>query len=555
MNFAESWSDTCSSVGYATREGNMNLLENLLKEKKPVDVADNRGWRPLHEAAAASPSIDCLEKLLKHGGTDINWTTHEGETALLLACKRRQGVNANAFVRLLLQHGADPNILDNEEDSPLLEAVRNANRYVVEQLVLSGANVNATDCSKWSPLHEAAANKDPNLLQLLLSNEACIDVQDECGMTPIFTAAQHGCKNCLQELLHVAKERNQEQIVNIGAEDWATPLMIAAQQGFVDCVEILLDNGADPNLKTSDNATALHLAVQGDNKSCLEILLEKMNLEPLIKAFHPSTYEDINMICPVHLAVEWGSYGSLRALLAVGFSPDSLYTCSDQALSRMISYLPTLETAISYAAFKSDRMSISILLAAGASCSPPVPESSHPLLRAMTHAELDVFQIFIENGTNVNYQRHSGASNEVFLYALLTYSSYLRLLLYHGCDPNLCFQNECEMFFFVRCAGSFLRRERIPLRDFLKLMLRFLLVSKTVQSAFYELNTMFMGDISDILEELNRPSPLKQICTVKLRQHLYSIHGVRLPDVIQHLFLPSILEEYIICNDLKFWPD
>ncbi|XP_055937440.1 ankyrin repeat and SOCS box protein 3-like [Argiope bruennichi] len=554
MNFTEPWCDTCSTVGYAARLGNVDLLENLINEKKPVDVADNRGWRPLHEAAAASPTIDCLEMLLKYGGTDVNWTTHEGESALLLACKRRQGTEADAYVNLLLRYGADPNILDNEEDSPLLEAVRNANKYVVEQLITAGANVNATDCSKWSPLHEAATKQDPTILHLLLNSNAIINIQDECGMTPIFTAAQHGCESCLKKLLSVAKERNQENVVNIGAEDWATPLMIAAQRGFVNCVKILIDYGADPDLKTSDNATALHLAVQGDNKACLEILLEKMSLEPLIKAFHPSTYEDIDMICPVHLAVEWGSYGSLEALLTAGFSPDSLYTISDLALSRMIAYQPKLETAVSYAAFKSDKTSVSILLAAGASCNPPVPESCHPLLRTLLHPEPNVFNIFIESGSNVNYQRHNGASNEVFLYSLLTSFTYLKLLLFYGCDPNLCFQNESEVLFFIRCAGYFLRRESISISEFFKLMLRFLLNSKKVQYAFLELNNLFAGDVGDILEELNRPSSLKHICSVRLRQHLYSIHGVKLPHVIKHLCLPLVIEEYMICEDLKFPP-
>ncbi|KAF8766407.1 Ankyrin repeat and SOCS box protein 3 like protein [Argiope bruennichi] len=678
MNFTEPWCDTCSTVGYAARLGNVDLLENLINEKKPVDVADNRGWRPLHEAAAASPTIDCLEMLLKYGGTDVNWTTHEGESALLLACKRRQGTEADAYVNLLLRYGADPNILDNEEDSPLLEAVRNANKYVVEQLITAGANVNATDCSKWSPLHEAATKQDPTILHLLLNSNAIINIQDECGMTPIFTAAQHGCESCLKELLSVAKERNQENVVNIGAEDWATPLMIAAQRGFVNCVKILIDYGADPDLKTSDNATALHLAVQGDNKACLEILLEKMSLEPLIRAFHPSTYEDIDMICPVHLAVEWGSTsnaqesilailvhfcdnnqnevvvhhfaslkmescnseavfkavvntiednnipwanlisvlmdscntmrgkkkgvetrlrsnkaphlldidvkGSLENSLTAGFSPDSLYTISDLALSRMIAYQPKLETAVSYAAFKSDKTSVSILLAAGASCNPPVPESCHsPLLKngctdtvlayilseaalavtselfrisstSLLHPEPNVFNIFIESGSNVNYQRHNGASNEVFLYSLLTSFTYLKLLLFYGCDPNLCFQNESEVLFFIRCAGYFLRRESISKSEFFKLMLRFLLNSKKVQYAFLELNNLFAGDVGDILEELNRPSSLKHICSVRLRQHLYSIHGVKLPHVIKHLCLPLVIEEYMICEDLKFPP-
>lgn len=67
MDFTESWNNTCSKVGYAARLGKVNLLSRCIRDKKPVDVADNRGWRPLHEAAAVSPTIECLDKLLKHG--------------------------------------------------------------------------------------------------------------------------------------------------------------------------------------------------------------------------------------------------------------------------------------------------------------------------------------------------------------------------------------------------------------------------------------------------------------------------------------------------------
>lgn len=67
MDFTESWNNTCSKIGHAARSGKVNLLNRYIKDKKPVDVADNRGWRPLHEAAAVSPTIECLDKLLKHG--------------------------------------------------------------------------------------------------------------------------------------------------------------------------------------------------------------------------------------------------------------------------------------------------------------------------------------------------------------------------------------------------------------------------------------------------------------------------------------------------------
>jgi ankyrin repeat/SOCS box protein 3 len=49
MNFNEQWMDSCSSVANAVRISDLKLLRKLLRDGKEVDVADNRGFRPLHE--------------------------------------------------------------------------------------------------------------------------------------------------------------------------------------------------------------------------------------------------------------------------------------------------------------------------------------------------------------------------------------------------------------------------------------------------------------------------------------------------------------------------
>lgn len=41
----------CSHVGLAARIGDVELLEKLIKNSSPLDVPDNRGWLPVHEAA------------------------------------------------------------------------------------------------------------------------------------------------------------------------------------------------------------------------------------------------------------------------------------------------------------------------------------------------------------------------------------------------------------------------------------------------------------------------------------------------------------------------
>ena len=66
MDFTEAYSDTCSTVGLAAREGNVKVLRKLLKNGRSVDVADNRGWMPIHEAAYHN-SLECLQMLIRAG--------------------------------------------------------------------------------------------------------------------------------------------------------------------------------------------------------------------------------------------------------------------------------------------------------------------------------------------------------------------------------------------------------------------------------------------------------------------------------------------------------
>lgn len=267
MDFTEVWSNTRSTVSMAVVSSDAAALKEMIDSGKPVDVQDNRGWRPLHEAAAAGCSVEALDLLLKHADTDVNWRTFEGETALLLACKRLRGNTLLDTVNRLLGSSADVNITDHEGDSPLLAAIRAGETDVVRQLLcVGGADVNAGDSGFWCPMHEAAERGDLATLQCLVEHgrHTRLGVRDECRMTPIFVAAQGGHRACLQYLLDAARETGELTLLDQGAVDRATPLMIAAQKGHEACVELLLRYGADPNRTTTDNITGLHLAAQSN---------------------------------------------------------------------------------------------------------------------------------------------------------------------------------------------------------------------------------------------------------------------------------------------------
>ena len=83
-------------------------------------MSDNRGWVPLHEAAAAGHT-GCLRCLLEHKSEDlVNSRTYSGETPLFLATVKGHV----ECVKMLMEFGADVNIMNDEEVSLLVAAVK-----------------------------------------------------------------------------------------------------------------------------------------------------------------------------------------------------------------------------------------------------------------------------------------------------------------------------------------------------------------------------------------------------------------------------------------------
>lgn len=72
------------------------------------------------------------------------------------------------IVRLLLDHGADPDARDESGQTPLLLAVKRRHREIVGLLLEHGANVNAEDDCGRRPLLLAAENGDVAVAKLLL---------------------------------------------------------------------------------------------------------------------------------------------------------------------------------------------------------------------------------------------------------------------------------------------------------------------------------------------------------------------------------------------------
>ncbi len=143
----------------------------------------------LFEAAAVGATARVQEIGQAHP-EQVNDFAPDGFTALGLASFFGQKDAA----RWLLAHGADPNIAsrNNQHVMPLHSAVA-ANQLDISAMLLdAGAQVNVVQADDFTPLHEAAQNGQREMVELLLAHGADRDARMSDGKTPLDLALEYG---------------------------------------------------------------------------------------------------------------------------------------------------------------------------------------------------------------------------------------------------------------------------------------------------------------------------------------------------------------------------
>ncbi len=124
---------------------------------------------------------------------------------------------------------------------------------------------------------------------LFISIIYCMDMDDvlknieEC--TQLMTASDSGDYKQLKQLLKTNKIQN----INITTSNGLTALMLAALKGHPDILGLLLENGANPSLRTPNGETALYLLEKQKKKikACKKILESFSKPEDFMDFFSP----------------------------------------------------------------------------------------------------------------------------------------------------------------------------------------------------------------------------------------------------------------------------
>jgi len=297
----------------AAIRGDVKLLRALLAAGADVESANADGQTALMIVARTS-NVEAARLLLRYGAQVDAHENWRRQTALMWAAAQQQP----AMVRVLLEHGAPVNERSLVNDwprqvtaeprmqarpsggfTPLLYAARAGCLECVQILVKAGADPNLRDPDDVSPLLEAILNFHFDIAAFLVKHGVDVDRWDTWGRSPLYAAVDldalpMGGRADRPSLDHTSSlqliglllkaganpnpqlklfppyrslrdDRGADALLTVGA----TPLLRAAKSADLPAIRLLLAAGANVELPTATGVSPL-LAAAGVGSSPLD---------------------------------------------------------------------------------------------------------------------------------------------------------------------------------------------------------------------------------------------------------------------------------------------
>ncbi|XP_071178430.1 uncharacterized protein [Mytilus edulis] len=263
------WHKGETPIYIASSKGYLDIVKMLFKTKQDCYrcMQDDffAGRTPLHEATNNN-NLEIV-KFFMNKTCDPNIINENNESPLWLAS--REG-HFN-MVKTLLDYKANPNLHTKKNGTPLSIASWHGWRNIVQILLEHKADPNIVNCKKCSPLFYAAREGQAEIVKHLLTYGAKVNALTQYRKSPLFIAARQGQLAVVEILLANKSD------VNICNDDNESPLFVAAREDKVEVVKVLLRNGANPNIRTTTHKTALCIALEKKHNEIVVLLRSKLS--------------------------------------------------------------------------------------------------------------------------------------------------------------------------------------------------------------------------------------------------------------------------------------
>ncbi|KAI0882303.1 ankyrin [Annulohypoxylon maeteangense] len=261
----------------AVINGNLEAVRCLLENGADVNVSTESLTRPLHEAASSGvPDIETIMEVLMSYGAHIECRNGFGETPLMSAC----GEGHWDLAKLLLDIGADPQVLDYQSNNLLRELVVHSSEFEIRQLFINlrdlGVDPHHQNIDGVSAMHLAIRydyftsyilNDDSYEVQEMAPfpwDQYLPDEEDTSWLTSSFSMFRR--KVPADKLLRIA---------NPEPSRGHSPLCVSAHLGLLEIMANLLFLGAKLEFEGCPEGTALMAACYAGTSESVKFLVRR----------------------------------------------------------------------------------------------------------------------------------------------------------------------------------------------------------------------------------------------------------------------------------------
>ncbi|XP_003427258.1 putative ankyrin repeat protein RF_0381 [Nasonia vitripennis] len=294
-----------TALHYAISYQEFEMAKKLISLGVDVCAANSDQVTPLQLAIANRIPIGCLDKRTADLGKrvplfsicldsyDCAVNARNDKVLKALGCNRIRSDDDNRkLVKMLLDAGADVNVKDLFECSPIHCAVYTGDLELVNILIDAGADVNGHNDLGVTALHYAVLCRNVSMVQLLLNRGALANASyNNVCEPPLFWASMlnwdNGLDVIIRTLLEAGGDLNQFHSSDLNYSDSSifsdsdflqTPFHYILMYGDIDLVKLCIEKyNADLKLtgENMDENDALKFAVYNEDISVMNLMLKK----------------------------------------------------------------------------------------------------------------------------------------------------------------------------------------------------------------------------------------------------------------------------------------